>query len=82
MSRSTKQIEFGRDFADEVAGLVVGLESGSPHLAATLVGKVRKILDEAGEKIALCEQGVDRKIDLQAIVQFQAAAPGSRSRGR
>src|SRR5437016_119832 len=59
-----QQIEFSRDVADEVASLVVGLERRSPDLAATLVRKACKILNEARDEISLGKQGIDRKIHL------------------
>ena len=82
-----EQIEFRGDFADEVARLIVGLECRSPNLAASLVGKVRKILDEARDEVALCEQRIDRKIHLEAIMEFEKPRPdrirvGADFRGR
>src|ERR1700722_9221370 len=70
-----EEIEFSRDFADQITSLIVGLEGCSPYLSASLIGKVGKILDEARNEIALCKQRIDGKIHLEAIMEFEEPRP-------
>src|SRR5712671_7124592 len=66
-----KVVELFRYVADEVAGLVVGLERRAPDLAAALVGLTCEILGEARNQVSLGEQRVDREIDLETLMQFK-----------
>src|SRR5215471_18499778 len=63
------------DIADEVARLVVGLERCAPRLAAAWIGQIGEVLGEARDQVALGEYRIDRKIDLEAFMQFKQPRP-------
>ena len=59
------------NLADQVLGLVGGLERRAPDLPAAGLAEVAEILGEARDQIGLGEQRIDREIDLEPLVQFE-----------
>ena len=68
-----QRVVFRRHVADHVAGLVGGLEGMAPDHAALRLGQRAEELVEAGDEVGLGEDGIDREIDLQALMQFEQA---------
>ena len=82
LRRSSSAIELVRHLADQVRVLVGGLERRAPDLPPAGFAEIAEIFDEAGDQIGFGEQRIDRKVDLEPLMQLQQPRPDRVGMGR
>ena len=65
-----QRVHLLRHLADHVGGLVGRLERGAPHALASLIRQIAEEFHEARDQVGLGEEGIDREIHLQMVVQL------------